>query len=506
MMPGNKVTKQQVKLYMKTRSKGCTQATSSARAGISVSSGQRIEAGNHSALSPTTRSWRTRDDPFGDVWDSDIKLLLEESPDLTPLTILEYIQDRHPEQYPDSLLRTMQRRVKQWKALNGKAKEIIFRQEHAPGRFALSDFTKLKGVEITIQKKPLRHLLYHFRLAYSGWSYLKVVLGGESYTALTEGLQEALWCVGGSPFEHRTDSLSAAFKNSGKETRKDLTQRYEQFCRHYNMEPTRNNLGISHENGGIEGPHGHLKRRIKQALLLRKSNDFDNISEYQNWMNEVTSKHNRRNAKNVALERSALQPLPSFKTLDYAELVVPVHSTGTININNTTYSVPSCFCGERLRVHLYDSKLRCYLGSNFIIELPRIYTIQKNKRARLINYRHLIESLMKKPQAFRYSQIRDDILPSPMYRRIWLLLDKKIKGRESCKLMVGILSVAAKFNCEKELGNLVLKQLINDEILNIEKLRQRFSKNINKTPQIEVNQHSLDSYDDLLVNKEVTHA
>ena len=145
---------------------------------------------------------------------------------ITPITLLEYLQEKYPGEYPDSLLRTLQRRIKEWKVLSGKEKELIFRQIHLPGRLGLSDFTQLKGIIILIQNEPLCHLLYHFRLAYSGWSYLKVILGGESYTALTEGLQEALLCLGGSPLEHRSDSLSAAFKNTTRDTRQDLTSSY----------------------------------------------------------------------------------------------------------------------------------------------------------------------------------------------------------------------------------------------------------------------------------------
>jgi transposase InsO family protein len=505
-MPGKRITNQQVKLYMKTRSKGCTQATSSAKAGISVSVGRRIEAGEKKS-SNKPRQWRTKKDPFFEVWGTEIVPLLEQSPTLTPLTLLEELQDKHPSEYPDSLLRTLQRRVKEWKSLNGKAKELIFLQTHTPGRLGLSDFTKLKGVTITIQGEVLKHLLYHFRLIYSGWSYLKVILGGESYTALSEGLQEALWGLGGSPLEHRTDSLSAAFKNTSPSAQKDLTQRYEEFCRHYQMEPTRNNRGRSHENGGIESPHGHVKRRIEQALLIRQSHDFSSVDHYQEWLDEVVKKHNRRNAKNVILERPTLQPLPSFKTTSFTEFVVRVHSTGTIEVSRTTYTVPSNFVGERLRVHLYDTYLACYLGAKLVLKLPRVYGILKKNRARLINYRHLVESLMKKPQAFRFSRLRDDILPTLIYKKIWDFLEAKVKGRESCKLIVGLLSIAAKFDCEKLLGEVVLAQIEKNQRPNLEKLREKFSKGESlKPPEIQIEQHSLSSYDELLKTSEVNHA
>ncbi len=165
--------------------------------------------------------------------------------------------------------------MKAWKALHGPDKEVMFRQRQEPGRLGLSDFTELKDVSVTVGGEPLRHRLYHFRLAFSGWSHVEVVLGGESYAALSEGLQEALWRLGGAPLEHRTDSLSAAYRNLARDEQEDLTRRCGELCEHCGMRPTRNNRGVSHENGAVESPHGHLKRRIRQALLLRGSADFE---------------------------------------------------------------------------------------------------------------------------------------------------------------------------------------------------------------------------------------
>src|SRR5438105_12635513 len=130
---------------------------------------------------------------------------------------------------------------------------------------------------VSIAGVPLDHRLYHFRLAFSGWEHAHVVLGGESFVALAEGLQNALWALGRAPLEHRSDSLSAAFCNLDADTRQDQTRRYEALCTHYRMQPTRNNRGLAHENGSIESPHGHLKRAIEDALLLRGSRDFDTL-------------------------------------------------------------------------------------------------------------------------------------------------------------------------------------------------------------------------------------
>ncbi|MEW7975905.1 MAG: IS21 family transposase [Candidatus Sedimenticola endophacoides] len=282
-MSGKAITQEQVKLFMKYRNQGDTQQQASAKAVISERSGRRIDSGSLSTKNQP-RHWRTRKDPFSEVWEQEIVPCLEDTPALTPITLFEDLQDRHPGRFGNHLKRTFQRRVKAWKALNGPDKTIMFRQSKEAGRLGLSDFTELNGITITIAGEPLSHRFYHFRLPYSGWSYLKIILGGESYTALAEGLQAALLDLGGAPREHRTDRLSAAYKNLSRSEQEDLTERYRSLCEHYGMTPTRNNRGVSHENGAVESPHWHIKRRISQALLLRKSHDFDSLDDYRQWL------------------------------------------------------------------------------------------------------------------------------------------------------------------------------------------------------------------------------
>jgi hypothetical protein len=129
----------------------------------------------------------------------------------------------------------MERRIARWRALNGPDRDVIFRQEHPPGRIGLSDFTDMGALGITIAGERFDHRLYHFRLAFSGFEHAHVVLGGESFVALAEGLQNALWALGGVPEQHRSDSLSAAFCNLDREAREDLTRRYEELCVHYGI-------------------------------------------------------------------------------------------------------------------------------------------------------------------------------------------------------------------------------------------------------------------------------
>jgi hypothetical protein len=475
---------------MQSRQKGHSQAVSAAKSGISIRSGRRIDQGQWSGQ--TERHWRTRTDPLEAVWLSDLVPLLQRAPDLTGLTLLEYLDDTYPGQYEESVLRTLQRRVKHWRAVNGPDKDVIFRQAAEPGRQGLSDFTHPNTV-ITIRGQVFKHLLYQFRLAFSGWRYVQPVQGGESYSALSESLQNALHLLGGCPSEHRTDSLSAAFNNQMHLFR----SQYEGLCHHYGMEPSRNNPGQSHENGAIEAPHGSFKRRLSQALKVRGSTDFDSVDDYQGFINRVTSRLNKRIKSKLSSESNHLQPLPIHHFADYTELVVTVTRTSTIEVRRVLYTVPSRLIGNRLRVHLYHDRLSAYLGSDLVVTLLRVYAKAKS-RARCVNYHHVIHALSAKPQAFRYSQLRDDLLPNDRYRQLWQYVDQHLSARQACKWMVGVLRLASDYDCEERLIDYLEAQIARDSLQELKLLQAKFLPSDNRSLVL-VDQHQLADYDSLLV-------
>ena len=248
-MPGLHITDRQVRLYM-TKRPHLTQAAAAAIAGFSERTARKID---HDPTLPsqrrTPRTWRTREDPLAEVWPRAEELLRLDK-GILAVTIFETLQEEYgPEAVPDRVRRTLERRIGEWRALHGEDKEVYFPQRHEPGRQGLSDFTVADDLGVTIAGEPFPHRLYHFRLAYSGWEHARVILGGESFSAVAEGLQEALWKLGKVPAEHRTDSLSAAFKNLDRDAQADFTERYDALCRHYGMAATRNNPGEAHEKG-----------------------------------------------------------------------------------------------------------------------------------------------------------------------------------------------------------------------------------------------------------------
>ena len=413
---------------MKHRQSGHSQDTAAAKTGISVRSGRRIEQGEHTIVAD--RHWRTRTDPLEAVWESELVPLLTREPSLTGITLWDYLDEQHPGLYPEQLLRTLQRRVKHWQATRGPDKTVMFRQSVPAGHQGLSDFTR-PNTAITIAGRPFAHLLYQFRLAFSGWRYAHIAQGGESYSALADGLQSALHKLGGVPAEHRTDSLSAAYVNTRQ--KQQLTDSYRALCQHYGMRPTTNNLGVSHENGAIEAPHGSLKRRIEQAVKVRGSADFPTLGSYRAFIERIVDKLNKRGKGRLSEEQPVLMALPRHRFIDYTEVTAKVTTSSTISVKRVLYTVPSRLVGETIRIHLYHDRLACFVGQTSVITLPRVYPATPTTRARRIDYRHIIHSLAAKPQAFRFLQFRDDLLPSPSYHQIWQQAQRQFTPQEACK-------------------------------------------------------------------------
>lgn len=488
----------QIRTYMNARNAGSTQQEAATIAEFSERSAQRIDAGEHQPDRGAGRDWRTRADPLTAVWLSDLEPMLRKEPRLKPTTLFEYLQEHYPGKYPN-VLRTLQRRVKEWKALNGKSPEVMFELRHDPGVMGISDFTQLKQVTITISGEPFEHLLYHYRLCYSGWQYAQIIEGGESFIALSEGLQNALSASGGSPKQHRTDSLSAAYRNHGGKRRQQLTRLYEDLCDHYRLQPTRNNTGIAHENGAIESPHGHLKNRIRQGLYLRGHTDFDTVEEYAGFITTAVDKLNCRCQQKFIQEQPYLQRLPKYRIADYEVSTVRVSSRSTIDVRCILYTVPSRLIGQQLELHLYHNRLEGYLAHHLVVTLPRVRVKSKNKRrGRCINYRHVIEGLRRKPRAFIYCTWREALLPNGFYRQLWSQMEQDFSLEQAALLMVEALYIAATQDKEALVAD-YLEEHITASTLSLEALRQHFQLLPQAPhPEITVQQHQLSDYDQLL--------
>jgi hypothetical protein len=495
-MRGKSIKAEQVQVYMRARKKQLTQVSAAEIAGFTDRTGRRIESGTHQPGRGHPRG--RKPNPLAAVWESDLQPKLEREPKLEPMTLYEYLLEQYPGQY-ESVLRTLQRRVQEWKAAHGQAKEVMFEQEHPPGRMGLSDFTHLKQIEVTIKGQPFQHILYHYRLAYSGWQWVQVIQGGESFIGLSAGLQNALWACGGVPQLHRTDSLSAAYRNLGGRKKSPITRIYEGLCDHYRMQATHNNKGIAWENGSIESPHGHFKRRLVQSLLLRGSRDFESVAAYQRWIEQVVAKLNARCTVKFAQEKQHLQALPRYRYTDYEELSVRVSCHSSINVRAIIYSVPSRLMGQKLTLQLYHDRIVGYLGQQVVLELPRIHVHGSSaiRRARSIDYRHVADSLRRKPRAFIHCTWQQDLLPNDEWRDLWQRLKQGGDLDRQARVMVEALYIAAHQDKEAAVAQYLDDQLQQGTVT-LSALQHHFQEASLTTPPVSVQQHDISIYDEFL--------
>ena len=494
-MPGKKITDHQVLKYKHHRNTH-TQVAAAARTGISERSARRIDDADCLPSQRLGRSWRTREDPLSSVWDSEVIPLLRTDVLLNAVTLLEELQRRHPGQYDTGVLRTLQRRMRQWRAQHGAERDIYFAQEHPPGRLGLSDFTVCDALAVMIGGADFPHRLYQFALAHSGWRYAEVCVGGESFMALSSGLQAALWGLGGVPEEHRTDSLSAAFNNLAEQ--ETLTRRYAELCRHYGMRASRCNPGESHENGAIESRHDSLKTALDQALRLRGSRAFDDLAAYTVFVEQIVQRMNQRTARHLVVERAMLKALPARRTAEYEEMPARVSKYAVFTVKGAQYSAPSQLIGHRLMVRLYAQRIECWLGGQCVLQRPRATIMDGQRHARDIDYRHLVAALQRKPGAFARWVLRDAAFPRAAYRQTWeRLVAAAVPERQACKTMVGLLVLAAGGH-EAQLAD-ELEQLIElDQLPDLLALTQLLAPPKTAVPDVVVVLPALADYDQLI--------
>jgi len=304
------------------------------------------------------RRWRTRSDPFTEVW-GEIRLLLEVNPGLEAKTVFEYLQRRCPGRFADGQLRTLQRRVKAWRATEGPAKEVFFAQQHPPGRLSASDFTHMDELGFTIQGQSFPHLIYHLVLTYSNWE-TGTVCFSESFESLCEGLQNALWELGKVPHRHRTDRLSTAVNNVTNPA--EFTDRYQALLRYYGMEGEKIQARQAHENGDIEQRHYRFKRALEQELILRGGRDFASVEEYQQLLKALFVRLNAGRRARLAEEMAVLKELPERRMESYKQERVKVDSGSLIYADRNVYSVPSRLISEQVEARLYLNRVEVWYG------------------------------------------------------------------------------------------------------------------------------------------------
>ena len=359
------------------------------------------------------RDYRTRKDPFEQDW-LWVESLLKESPGLEAKIIFEGLQRKAPGRYQDGQLRTLQRHIKQWRALSGPDKEVFFPQEHRPGEAIQLDFTEATSLQIRIAGVVFAHLLCHVVLPYSNWRHVTVCLS-ESFLAIRKGLQGALYMLGHVPKFVQTDNSTAATHQLSKKNKKrGFNEDYITLTRHFGITPRTTGVGKKEQNGDVEAANGALKRRLEQELLMRGNREFSCKSDYEKWLADVVDRNNRGRKKRLDDERAVMRPLHTVRLPEFTELDVKVTSWSTIRVARCAYSVPSRLIGERVRVRLYETRIEVYFESKLLLQVER----SKGRAAR-IDYRHVIWSMVQKPGAFAQYRHREELFPSLVFRQAY---------------------------------------------------------------------------------------
>lgn len=408
-------TDQQVVKLMKEKANYGVE-TAAARAGMSPKTARKyIESGELPSADKKPRHWKTHSDYFDEVW-PEIKSFLENAPGLQAKTLLDWLIQKDAIRFQQSHLRTLQRRLKHWRATEGPEKAVIFSQEHIPGIQSQSDYTCMNALDITILGNPFKHLLYHFMLVFSRWETASICYS-ESYESLSMGFEKAVWELGGVLSDHRTDNLSAATHQSGG--RRKFNEQWQSFLAHYQVKPSKNNPGQSQENGSVEKSHDLLKNAIDQRLMLRGSRDFSSISDYEGYLRQILKERNAGRQQALAQERPHLKPLPDKRFNHFSLHRSRVSPESTIRVCQATYSVPSRLISEWVKVEAYHERLEIYYGQKHIQTMERV---AKGEQA--IAYRHVINQLLRKPGAFAHYKYREHLFPSLLYRQAYEKLSR----------------------------------------------------------------------------------
>jgi hypothetical protein len=435
MGKGRPVTDAQVKELRQNLNGRSSLRQAAMKAGMDRKTGRKYrDRGQLPSESRVAHTWRTRIDPLVEVWPR-LEELLHREPALQAKTLVEVLEREYPGQDWQQRRRTVERRVRQWKAEHGPAKEVFFSQVHEPGRLGSSDFTHMDGLNITIQGQPFPHLVYHFVLTSSNWEQATLCFS-ESFASLSEGLQNALWELGAAPERHRTDRMTLAVHHDGNPER--YTAKYQALMNHYGVMPEATNAYSGHENGDCEQGHRRFKEALEQELLLRGSRDFASREDYWKFVRVLLARRNAGRADKFQEEYTRLRRLPARRLETLERKRVRVGQGSTIQVHKNTYSVPARLRGEWVEARVGAEAIEVWYAGALVQTMERLRG-QSNHR---IDYRHVIDWLVRKPGAFARYVYREDMYPSVTYRRAYDALWAHDPGRAD-REYVQVLHLAA---------------------------------------------------------------
>lgn len=474
-------------------SKNDSRVLASCKSGMDVKTARKyLKSGKLPSQLKKERNYRTRPDPLSAIWEEAI-VYLHVNPGLEAKFLFEYFQREHPDKISTGQLRTFQRKVKIWRATEGPVKEVYFPQVHHAGELSASDFTHMKSLGVRINGEPFDHLIYHFVLVYSNWETGSICFS-ESFESLSSGFQDACWKLGGVTVRHRTDSLSAAVhKECNAE---QFTVRYSGLLNHYGVVGEKTNAGKAHENGDVEKSHHLFKKAVEQSLMLRGSRDFESREAYAEFIEKIFCQLNAGRVERFREECKKLKSLPLRRLDDFKVVGVRVRKSSTISVNGNVYSVSSRLIGEKVKAHIYAEEIQLWYGGRKLDIFARL----RGKGSHRIDYRHIIDWLVRKPGAFINYRYRDDLFPGSRFRMVYdhfLATD----AQKASKYYLEILHLAAHEGENRV--DAALRQLFSgkdDEVISVESVQQFLEccPDVSSVRDVNISPVNLCDYDRLL--------
>jgi hypothetical protein len=425
---------------MRERTKGRTQEQAAVKANIKSRKtvAKYEQRGQLPSELEQPRRYRTRADPFAEDW-LELEKMLHAAPELEAKTLFAWLCEQRPGTYQEGQLRTLQRRIAEWRALN-QSQVATLEQVHRPGEVLQTDGTWLSELQVTLAGESFKHVLIHCVLPYSNWEW-GVIAQSESLLAYQRALQSSLMQLGGVPVYHQTDNSSAVTHQLSRwaEVERAYNSAYLALLAHYGLRPRTIHVGCPEQNGDVEAANGGLKQALRQHLLLRGSRDFASLAEYEQFMQQVMTRRNQSRQQRLDEELAVMQPLTAEPLGLYQEYRVSVTRGSLIRVQKNVYSVPTSLIGHKVSVHVHEWHLEVYFRRHLVESMPRL--IGQNRQQ--LNYRHLIDSLLRKPGGFRDYRYRDALFPSPVFRQAWDTLNGWHSPRKADLIYLRILRLAA---------------------------------------------------------------
>ncbi len=437
-------TDAQVRIAMRTRKKGKNQEQAAAKANLRSRKtiGKYEKLGLLPSQLQQPRTYRTRPDAFTEDWPL-LEKMLADAPELEAKTLFDWLCTQQPGKYQEGQLRTLQRRVSNWRVLH-QGKTATFDQVRVPGEMMQLDGTWMTRLAVTIGGQPFKHMLMHCVLPYSNWEWGRVVQS-ESLGAVQLGLQSGLVKLAYLPRIIQTDNSSAATRRLGQDEtgkagkKRAYTDEYLHVLHHFGLEPQAIHVGASNENGDVEASNGAFKRSVHQQLLLRGSRDFDTLDAYEAFLFSLMDKRNKGRQERLAEELAVMRPLRATLLATSGKQRARVSRGSLIRVKEKTYSVPTSLIGKMVTVYSHEWSLDIYYASQLVTSVPRLIGSERHQ----VNYRHVIDSLLRKPGGFRRYRYREDLFPTLIFRRAWEELDRRYAPRRADLAYLRILHLAA---------------------------------------------------------------